>query len=279
MHHYIHYGAAAPGLAAPELAHHAVVDLAPLGTTGGASAGLRAPPDVQTPGGNPASTEHKTIVSPDCAGQSDGTQLLLIVGASDTEPRADSRALAQHLGLRHSSVFELVNDHLADFETLGIVRFQTEKLPGGLRGRPERFALLSEDQTYLVLTFSRNTDRVRGLKVRLVKAFSELRRKRDLWATEYLPTYHALHDEIASLAHGSPNERFVHMNVNKLVNRVIGIGAGRRSGLDLAQRSTLIVAQATAEAAMHGATDHHDGYAKAKDALAQLGKALIGGAT
>ena len=69
MHHYIHHGAEAPDLAAPELAHHAVVDLAPLGTTGGASAGLRAPPDVQTPGGNPASTEHKTADTAYCAGQ------------------------------------------------------------------------------------------------------------------------------------------------------------------------------------------------------------------
>ena len=45
MHHYIHHGAEAPDLAAPELAHHAVVDLAPLGTTGGASAGL-SPPQI-----------------------------------------------------------------------------------------------------------------------------------------------------------------------------------------------------------------------------------------
>ncbi|MBC7603757.1 MAG: Rha family transcriptional regulator [Ramlibacter sp.] len=193
------------------------------------------------------------------------------------EPRADSRVLARHLGLDHRNVFALVSDHRADFEELGVLRFQTAKpLAGSVGGRPERFALLAEDQAFLLLTYSRNTDRVRSLKVRLVKAFGEVRRGRDLWAAEYLPTYRALHDEIAELAKGSTNERFVHMNVNKLINKAVGIDSGTRGGLELAGRSLLIVAQATAEQAMRGAADHHDGYVRAKDALDRLGTLLVG---
>ena len=80
-----------------------------------------------------------------------------------------------------------------------------------------KFALLNEDQAYLLLTYSRNTARVRELKVRLVKAFRDARIAADTRKGEYLPTYHRLHDDIHALASGSPNERHVHGNINKLV--------------------------------------------------------------
>lgn len=202
---------------------------------------------------------------------------LLLRAVSDKEPRADSRELARHLGVEHRNVFDLIKVHRADFELLGVLPIETAKpRAGSTGGRPERFAMLLEDQAILLLALSRNTPRVRLLKVRLVKAFGEVRRSKDLWQAEYLPTYHALHDGISHLAKGSTNERFVHMNVNKLVNRSIGVDAGQRPGLTLARRSMLIVAQATAEQAMHGATDHHDGYARAKSALTQLSASLIG---
>lgn len=92
-----------------------------------------------------------------------------------------------------------------------------------------RFALLNEDQAYLLLTYSRNTARVRVLKVRLVKAFREARLCADTRKAEYLPTYHRMHDVIHDLASGSPNEKFVHANVNKLVNKVAGVEAGQRA--------------------------------------------------
>ena len=49
MHPNLHHGAAAPGSAAPELAHHPVVNLAPLGTTGAALAGLSPPHKDEAP--------------------------------------------------------------------------------------------------------------------------------------------------------------------------------------------------------------------------------------
>ena len=72
MHHYIHYGAAAPGLAAPVLAHHAVVDLALLGATGAAHAGL-SPPQKDEPheaGGHVGLRGQGRDNTPDCANPS-----------------------------------------------------------------------------------------------------------------------------------------------------------------------------------------------------------------
>jgi phage regulator Rha-like protein len=186
-----------------------------------------------------------------------------------SEPRLDSRLLAVSLHKAHHDLFELVKNHLTAFEELGVVRFQTDKPTGPAGGRPERYALLNEDQAYFLLTLTRNTARTVDLKVKLVKAFGEARRAAES-GTEYLPTYHALHDELHALAAGSANECFVHMNVNKLVNRTAGIGSGQRSTLSGAPKAMLIVAQDVAAKAMRGAVDHHDGYERAKKAMLAL---------
>lgn len=184
-----------------------------------------------------------------------------------SEPCIDSRLLAHHLGIQHKNVIESIGKYADQFMSFGKVAFQTEPLPSGQK---EKFALLNEDQSFLLLSLSRNTDKVVCLKVKLVKAFGEARRNRDLTQVEYLPTYHALHDEIHTLAAGSENEKFVHMNLNKLVNKCAGIEAGQRDTAVLPTRSMLVTAQMIAAAAMRGAADHKEGYAKAKAALGGL---------
>lgn len=189
---------------------------------------------------------------------------------SKTEARIDTRLLASHLGSQHESLLKTISTHQTDFEQLGKVRFQIGASPGSRTGQAVKFALLNEDQAYLLLTYSRNSVRVRELKIRLVKTFREARLSADLRKAEYLPTYHWLHDAIRDLAGGSPNERFVHCNVNKLVNKAVGIEAGCRSSASLPQQSILTVAQAIAARAFQSAPDHHDGYQSAKLALAPL---------
>ena len=205
----------------------------------------------------------------------DGGGKLKLVTCKD-EARIDSRLLAEHFGKDHHDLFELVKNYRADFEQMGVVRFQTEKpLPGSKGGRPERFALLTEDQAYLLLTFTRNTAKARALKVKLVQAFGEARRAAQMRGAEYLPSYHALHDAIHARAAGSPNEKFVHLNVNRLVNKVAGIEAGQRSAVTVPQQSLLTVAQAIAAKAMHQAPDHHAGFQQAKAALIELSRAAL----
>ena len=192
----------------------------------------------------------------------------LSLSVTESEPRVDSRLLARHLGIQHKNVIESVGKYREHFLSFGKVAFQTEPLQSGQK---EKFALLNEDQAFLLLSLSRNTSRVVELKVRLVKAFGEARRNRDMTQAEYLPTYRALHDEIHALAAGSENERFVHMNLNKLVNKTAGIGSGQREGATLPTRSMLVTAQMIAAAAMRGAGNHREGYEKAKAALTGLG--------
>jgi hypothetical protein len=102
----------------------------------------------------------------------------------------------------------------------------------------------------------------------LTRAASELRQ------LEYLPTYHQLHDQLHTLAAGSLNERHVHCNVNRLLNKVAGIEAGQRRAASLPRQSLMVVAQAVAARALQGATDHRDGYQRVKAAVEPLGAVL-----
>ena len=187
--------------------------------------------------------------------------------ATKTETRIDTRLLAQHLETQHESLFKLVSTHQADFEELGKVRFQIGPSPDSRTGQSMKFALLNEDQAYLLLTYRRNTARVRALKIRLVKAFRDARLTADTRKVEYLPTYHRLHDDIHALASGSSNEHFVHSNINKLVNKAAGVEAGQRATAPLAKLSMLAVGQTLAANALHGATGYQDGYQRIKRVL------------
>jgi phage regulator Rha-like protein len=212
---------------------------------------------------------------------------LSLVNIKDV-PRIDSRTLAKSLGNTHRPTVALVVKYCDRLQQFGQVLFKKAdggRIQGG--GKAERFVLLNEDQAIFLLSLSRNTDRVIELKARLVRAFSDARRNATQRQTEYLPEYHRLHDLIKQLANGSDNERHVHINVNKLVNRVAGIEAGQRHTIPMAMLTAI---NHVAALAMAGAADHHEGYQRAKCALMELQRliqgldappqpALIGGAT
>ena len=190
---------------------------------------------------------------------------LNIVGA---EPRVDSRLLAKQLHNQHKAVMTMIDRYARNFKGFGLLPFQKAVITG--KGQPERFALLNEDQAFFLLSLSRNTNHVVDLKAKLIVAFRDARRAAEQRGVEYLPTYHALHDQIAVVAAGSTHERFVHVNVNKLINTACGLESGRRPTAQLAQQSMLVVAQGIAAMAMRGAPDHRAGYARAKVPLQAL---------
>ncbi|WP_233343575.1 Rha family transcriptional regulator [Burkholderia cepacia] len=215
----------------------------------------------------------------------------LTLHQSRGESRVDSRVLAEHLVNSHKHVRELLEDYSGDFEALGVLRFETAKpLPGSVGGRPERFALLNEDQCYLLLSYSRNTDRVRALKLRLVIAFRDARSRQALHDGVYLPSYHALHDEVAEMARraheaGSmAGDEVFHCNVNKLANKVCNLRAGERRSLNPTQRAILTATQevirASLRRSMAAGDDHRCAYRAAKlaaEEYASMAGRLLGG--
>ena len=184
------------------------------------------------------------------------------------EARIDSRLIAQHLGIKNQSLCALVSAHKSDFEQFGLIRFQNGLITG--KGRPVKFVLLNEDQSYLLLTYSRNTVKVCALKLNLVKAFSEARRSIDIRKAEYLPEYNALHDAIKAKANGSPNERFIHLNCNRLMNQIAGVKAGGRPTAGPLTQSILAVGAAMAARALIESGDGDNLHQTIKVALKPL---------
>ncbi len=203
---------------------------------------------------------------------------IVLTGTDD--PRVDSRLIAAQLGIAHRSVIANIERYLKHFQSFGLMRFKTEavKRPGERGTKYEKYALLNEDQTYFLLSLSRNSERVVDLKARLVMAFREARQAVDVNKAEYLPSYHTLHDQIHQLAAQSSNERLVHLNINRLINKAVGIGSGERSTIPVPHKSLLITAQYLASQAMGAAKDHKEGYQAAKTALDNFkGFVQIGG--
>lgn len=88
-----------------------------------------------------------------------------------------SEAVAEGAGVQHKNVLELIGNNVTDFEEFGEVAFETRpfQTAGGVQTR--RVALLNEQQATLLMTYQRNTDRVRQFKKALVKAFFEMAQK------------------------------------------------------------------------------------------------------
>ncbi len=99
----------------------------------------------------------------------------IIVAKQNNVLVVDSRMVAEELGIKHKTFLETIRKHQATIEChFGKVPFQTAPLESG---QSEIFAWLNEDQSTFLMTLSRNTPKVIDCKVKLVKAFSEAKKK------------------------------------------------------------------------------------------------------
>lgn len=193
--------------------------------------------------------------------------------------RVDSSTLANNIGIQHKNAIALVDNNKLEFEELGRLAFETRKgeqlIHGGF-AKSTRIALLNEDQSYFLLTLTRNTKRTKALKVNLVKSFSRFRKNQQSEA-DYLPFYHELHDKVRALsdrAHqdGSlTSENLFHITYNKLINKAFGLKTGQRSELSPRLRAKLtaanIVAEEVIQQCIFARLNHKATYQKVKQAI------------
>ena len=99
----------------------------------------------------------------------------LVIFTSDKIPVVESTVIAEGVQIEHKAVLQLIRKYLEDFQDFERVTFEMRpfETAGGTQKR--EVALLNENQAYLLFTYLKNTDTARRLKVRLVKAFSEVR--------------------------------------------------------------------------------------------------------
>ena len=87
-----------------------------------------------------------------------------------------SLAMANGLDVQHASVLKLIKRYKSDFECTNLVRFEIQARPEGQHGGGvSEIAILDEYQATLLLTYMRNTVKVRLFKQQLVQAFFKAR--------------------------------------------------------------------------------------------------------
>lgn len=97
-----------------------------------------------------------------------------LVILQENVPLTDSRIVAEKLGIDHQNFFAMIKTYQKEVEEeFDFIRFKQIKS----QGRPQKYALLTEDQAYTYLTFSQNTEQARQCKILLVKAFSEAKKQ------------------------------------------------------------------------------------------------------
>lgn len=98
-----------------------------------------------------------------------------IIEDAEGELRVSSLIIAQQTERDHEPVLRLIRDNLSDVEAFGRVSFENGPFvtAGGMQTKT--YALLSEQQATLLITFMRNTDVVRAFKVALIKEFYRMR--------------------------------------------------------------------------------------------------------
>ena len=105
------------------------------------------------------------------------TQLVFV---QNGQALTTSEIIAQGVGIEHRAILQTLRNYKADFETFGILTFETQKPSDAFEMRrgcikEKVVALLSEQQATLLVTYCKNTEVVRKFKVALVKAFYEAR--------------------------------------------------------------------------------------------------------
>jgi phage regulator Rha-like protein len=165
------------------------------------------------------------------------------------ELRIDSRLLAGQLDHRHRTIFASITKYEKELASLSLMRFETEavKVEGERGYKIQKFALLTEDQCYFVLTLMRNNPNVVALKLKLVKAFRDARKQianRDMARLQGKQVRRDETDAIKELveyatANGSKNAQFFYPNITIMTNKVIGIDKGQRDTLDTRQLCVL----------------------------------------
>lgn len=102
--------------------------------------------------------------------------LILQVTELNGDLVVDSRLIAQRLDIDHASFMRTIKKYETKIEQrFGTIRFEigSSEMPDGrINPKPEKYALLTEDQATTLMTFSKNTDAVVECKLDLVEAFS-----------------------------------------------------------------------------------------------------------
>lgn len=190
--------------------------------------------------------------------------------------RVNSRVIAEKLGVDHKATIQLIDKYTKTLERFGPLPFEMGKgnrLPQGGYAKATRYVLLNRSQAELLLTFSRNTPESVELKVQLIMAFDQAREALEINGN-YIPFNHSAHNRLQALVDksGSGTPASIHhMNLEKLINKTLGIDAGTRhkqpAEVKMIIGSVMALASRVFKQAMEDGLNHKQAYQAVKQNL------------
>lgn len=174
------------------------------------------------------------------------------------ELRTDSRLLAGFLDHRHRTILENIDKYASELKQIGRLAFETGTLETNGGKQKQRYALLSEDQCYFLLTLMRNNERVVAAKLALVKAFSEARAqlaRRDIARLDGKEVRRMETDSIKALveyasANGSKSADRYYASITKMTNSLLGIESGQRENLSASELKQVAIVEGIVDLAI-----------------------------
>lgn len=123
----------------------------------------------------------------------------------DAVPFTTSEIIAEFAGVKRHAVQTLIQNHESDFAEFGRVSFEMRPLPtkGGIQ--EVKVYHLTEEQATLLMTYLKNTERVRSFKKELVRQFYAMRAellRRQMRRAELKPIRRELTDVIQEVDGG-----------------------------------------------------------------------------
>ena len=102
---------------------------------------------------------------------------LVFMSEDQTIPVTSSEVIATALDKEHKDVLALAKKYKDDLNEFGLASFKTNHVKRGFgdKAQEKEIAILNEQQATLLITYMRNSDKVRKFKIALVKAFFEMR--------------------------------------------------------------------------------------------------------
>ena len=210
-----------------------------------------------------------------------------------------SEVIAENAEVQHHAVQQLIMKYGKDFEEFGIIAFEMRKPPAGSKGgRPETIYRLTEEQATLLMTYLKNTERVRAFKKELVRQFYAMRkilwrqqfeRQTEAWQTARIEGKKVRRmetDEIKlfveyAAASGSKQPDWYYTAFTKLAHTAVGITSGGRNAstagqlLDLRTVERVISRAIVHEIGNH--TEYHQAFQNVKVKVLQVAALALDG--
>lgn len=137
----------------------------------------------------------------------------------DAIPFTTSDVIAEFAGVKHHAIQQLIVKHESDFAGFGQVAFEMRPVTYSRGTNYEKIYHLNEEQATLLLTYLKNTERVRAFKKELVRQFYAMRREliqRQVKRARLLPTRREMTDIIRECLPESPHKQMWYKHYTDL---------------------------------------------------------------